>query len=100
MIFDDLEIDSLIHDGKLYVCVSDLKEHLSKAVHEFSNETEALSHVFKMTQREKAFVMGLINGMYNVVMMLTQSQDEYKLGQINTIDELLEKFNDFDEKKS
>lgn len=94
MIFDDLEINTITKDGQLYVSVSDLTEHLSKAVNEFADETEALSYVVKLTEQEKTFIMGLVNGMYNVVVMLTQSRDEHQLKQINTIDELLEKFNE------
>lgn len=94
MIFDDLKINTLTHDGELYVLVSDLSEHLSKAVEEFADETEQLSHVVKLTEQEKTFIVGLVNGMYNVVLMLTQSQDEHKLKEINTIEDLLEKFNE------
>lgn len=94
MIFDDLEINTLTYNDNLYVKVSDLAQHLSKAVNEFADETEALSHVVRLTEQEKTFIMGLINGMYNVVVMLTQSHEEHELTKINTIDELLEKFNE------
>lgn len=94
MIFDDLQINTLAYNDSLYVKVSDLAQHLSKAVSEFADETEALSHVVKLTEQEKTFIMGLINGMYNVVVMLTQSHEEHELTKINTIDELLEKFNE------
>ena len=97
MIFDDLEINNLVKDNELYVCVSDLSNHLLKAVKEFSEETQQISHFVRITEHEKAFITGLVNGMYNVVLMLTQSEDEYKLKQINTIDELLEKFSELNE---
>lgn len=97
MIFDELEINTIIHNDELYVDVSGLAQHLSKAVDEFSDETEALSRVLKLTEREKTFIMGLISGMHNVVLMLNQSNDEYELKQINTVDELLEKFNESDQ---
>lgn len=97
MIFDDLKIGNIVKDDELYVCVSDLSQHLLKAVKEFSDESEQLSHFVKLTDHEKAFITGLVNGMYNVVLMLAQSEDEYKLKQIDTIDELLEKFNELNE---
>ena len=94
MLFDDLKINHLVQDDHLYVRVSDLAQHLSKAIEEFADESEALSYLVKLTEKEKAFIMGLVNGMFNVVLMLTQSHDEHELKQINTIDELLEKFNE------
>lgn len=94
MLFDDLKINTLVYDGQLYVRVSDLSEHLSRSVQEFVNESGVISHVVTLTEKEKAFIMGLANGMYNVILMLTQSNDEHKLREINTIDELLEKFNE------
>lgn len=94
MLFDDLKINTLVHEDELYVRVSDLSTHLSNAISEFADETEALSHIVGLTEKEKAFIMGLVNGMYNVILMLTQSHDEHELKQINTIDELLEKFNE------
>lgn len=97
MLFDDLKINNLVHDGMLYVRVSDLAEHLARSAQEFSDESEALSHLIRLTEKEKAFIMGLVNGMYNVIIMLTQSDDEHELRKINTIDELLEKFNESDQ---
>lgn len=94
MIFDELKINTLVHGNELYVRVSDLSNHLSNAVDEFADETDALAKIVRLTEQEKTFIMGLINGMYNVVLMLTQSNDEHELKQINTIDELLEKFNE------
>lgn len=96
MLFDDLKINNLTYDGELYVRVSDLAQHLSKAVHEFADETEALSKIVKLESKERVFIMGLLEGMYNVVVMLTQTHDEYELTKINTIEELLEKFNESD----
>lgn len=94
MIFDDLKINTLTEDGELYVRVSDLEKHLSAAIHEFSEEIESLSRIVGLTEKEKTFILGLVNGMYNVVLMLSQSRGEHQLTQINTIDELLEKFNE------
>lgn len=94
MLFDDLEIETLVKDDELYVRVSALAQHLSKAVHEFANESQALSHIVGLTEKEKAFIMGVVEGMYNVVVMLIQSYDEHELKQINTIEELLEKFDE------
>lgn len=94
MIFDELKINTIVHENELYVRVSDLTQHLSNAVNEFADETDALSKIIKLTELERTFIIGLVNGMYNVVLMLTQSHDEHELKQINTIDELLEKFNE------
>lgn len=94
MLFDDLKIGHLVHDDQLYVCVQDLVQHLTRSIQEFADESDALSHVVKLTEKEKTFIMGLVNGMYNIVIMLAQSQDEHELKQINTVDELLEKFNE------
>lgn len=94
MIFDDLKIANIVDNGELYVRVSDLRQHISNSIDQFAADTEALSHVVRLTDEEKTFIIGLINGMFNIVSMLTQSHDEHKLGQINTIEELLEKFNE------
>lgn len=96
MLFDEINIDTIIKDEKLYVCVSDLGRHLSKAAHEFASETEILAKMVGLTDKEKLFIMGIVEGMYNVVVMLAQSSDEHELKKINTIDELLEKFNESD----
>ena len=93
MIFDELKIKTIIDDQEeLYVSVSDLSNHLAKAAQEFVDETKAISKIVKLTGQEKTFTLGLVNGMYNVIIMLGQSYDEHELNKINTIDELLEKF--------
>lgn len=92
MLFDDLKIKHMVNDGKLYVHVNDLSEHLKKSLDEFVHESEAISLIAPMTELEKTFVMGIVNGMHNVILMLRQSNDEYGLNEINTVEELLEKF--------
>lgn len=93
MLFDDLKINYLVNDRKLYVHVNDLSEHLKKSLDEFIHESEAISLVVPLTELEKTFIMGIASGMHNVILMLRQSNDEYGLNGINTVEELLEKFN-------
>ena len=94
MLFDDLEVDSINHNGSLYVNVPQLATHLAKAVRDFAHESSQLANIFPLDIRERAFIIGLIEGMENVVVMLKQANDEHSIGSIDTIDELLERFRD------
>lgn len=94
MLFDDLKIKNFVHENELYVSVPDLSSHLLKAIDEFYNETKELSHIVGLSIEERVFITGLINGMSNIVTLLTQSYEENEISQISTVDELLEKFNE------
>lgn len=93
MIFNEINIRTIEKDGSLYVNVLDLAKHLDNATKDFAAESKNLSEIIQLTEEESAFIMGLINGMYNVVIMLSQGNDEHEMSNINTVEELLERFN-------
>jgi hypothetical protein len=92
MIFDEVKIATITDNGELYVSVNELATHLDKAVHEFTYESEELSKIIPLTKQERLFIMGLAEGMYNIVLMLRQANDEHGINTINTVDDFLEKF--------
>ena len=63
----------------------------------FAQETTVLAKEFGITREEKVFTMGLIQGLWSVVMMLQQAQDEHAFDSIETVEDLLQKFRDSDE---
>jgi hypothetical protein len=92
MLFDEINIDTITKNGELYVSVPQLASHLAKAVQAFAIESRQLSLIVPLTEEESTFIMGLVNGMQNVVMMLSQGNSESKISNINTVEELLERF--------
>jgi hypothetical protein len=92
MLFDEIKVDTITKDGELYVSVPQLASHLARAVQEFAIESRHLSLIAPLTAEESTFIMGLVNGMQNVVMMLSQGNSESKISNINTVEELLERF--------
>ena len=93
MLFNEIKVDTIEKDGMIYINVPQLATHLSKAVREFAMEAAQLSEIVPPTKEESSFVWGLIEGMQNVVLLLTQGNNEAKIDTINTVEEFLERFN-------
>jgi hypothetical protein len=96
MLFDDINVDTIKQDDELYVNVDQLYNHLAGSTEIFAQESAALAKEFGITREEKVFTMGLIQGMWSVVMMLQQAQDEHAFDSIETVEDLLQRFKDND----
>ena len=94
MLFDEIKVDTVIDNDVLYVSVPQLAIHLAQAVEEFAQGSAELAQIFPLGAAERAFIMGITEGMQNIVIMLEQANDEHSIGSIDTVDELLEKFRD------
>ena len=94
MLFDEIKVETTTYNDSLYVNVPQLTQHLTKAIYEFIRESNSLSHVVALSPLERAYIMGLIDGMQNVAITLRQGLDEHDIGTIDTIEELLERFKD------
>lgn len=94
MLFDEINVDIITKDNELYVNVAQLANHLSKSISEFAHESSQLAKIFPLDVRERAFVVGLIEGMQSVTVMLKQADDEHTISNIHTIDEFLERLKD------
>lgn len=92
MLFDEIKIDTITQDNQLYVNVEQLLDHLAGSTETFSQETALLAKEFGITRDEKYFVTGLIQGMWSVVMMLRQGNQEFKFDSIETVEDLMESF--------
>lgn len=92
MIFDELEIDSVRQDGNIYVNADSLANHIIRAANQISHDASVMSSFVPIPAREKYYVMGILQGMSNVVMLLQQGNNESKIEDLNTIEDLLEKF--------
>lgn len=94
MLFDELKVDTITHDDDLYINVLQLAEHLEKSISSFIFKSKQFNEIIPMTVPEHAFIMGVIEGMSTVSVLLEQGNNEYKIGSLDTIDDLLEKFKD------
>jgi hypothetical protein len=92
MLFDDIKVDTTIHNNELYVNVEQLHQHLTGSTELFSQEAYEMSKKFGITRDEKYFVQGLVQGMWSVVMMLKFGNQEHEFESVQTVDDLLERF--------
>ena len=92
MLFDEIKVNTVTSDNELYVNVEQLYQHLAGSTHEFSKECYEMAQRFGITRDEKYFIMGMVQGMWSVVMMLKHGDQEFKFESIETVDDLVEKF--------
>lgn len=94
MLFDELEVDTITHNDELYIGVSQLVKHLEGSISQFIAKSDQFHKIMPMNVPERAFIMGVIEGMSSVLVLLEQGNNEYKIGSLDTIDDLLERFKD------
>lgn len=92
MLFDDIRVDTTIHNDELYVNVEQLYHHLAGSTELFSQEAYEMAKRFGITRDEKYFVQGLVQGMWSIVMMLRFGNQEHEFESVKTVDDLLERF--------
>jgi hypothetical protein len=92
MLFDDLNLSTIIHENELYVNVEQLYKHLAGSTQEFSHEAYEMAQKTGITEEERIFINGLIQGMWSIVMMLNHGDQEFKFESVKTVDDLVEKF--------
>ena len=92
MLFDEIKVNSITHNNELYVNVEQLYQHLAGSTQEFSKETYQMAQKFGITADEKYFVIGMVQGMWSVVLMLKHGDQEFKFESIETVDDLVKKF--------
>ena len=96
VLFDEVKIDTKKINGELYVSVEQLWQHLTGSAEQFSLETAELAEKTGLITEEKYFIMGMIQGMMSVVSMLRLAQEESVFGEVDTIEDLLQKFKEND----
>jgi hypothetical protein len=92
VLFDEIKVKTITHDDELYVNVEQLYQHLAGSTQEFSKETYQMAQKFGITADEKYFVIGMVQGMWSVVLMLKHGDQEFKFESIETVDDLVKKF--------
>jgi len=92
VLFDEIIVKTITHDDELYVNVEQLYQHLAGSTQEFSKETYQMAQKFGITADEKYFVIGMVQGMWSVVLMLKHGDQEFKFESIETVDDLVKKF--------
>lgn len=92
MLFDDIKVETLIHNDQLYVNVEQLHTHLAGSTEQFSQEVYESAKRFGISRDEKYFVQGLVQGMWSIVMMLRYGNQEYEFESVETVNDLLERF--------
>jgi hypothetical protein len=90
--FEELEIDALEINNDLYVNVKQLFDHIIKATDSFKSETEAIAKLVGTTPQEKYFCMGIVQGMYNIAVMLKHGRDESSFESVETVEDMVKKF--------
>jgi len=95
MLFDEIEVDTVISDGELFINVDQLSSHIHASALSFAKESKEIHDYFGgMTEKERAYISGMIQGMATICIMLLQGKDEHDVNQIETIEDLLKGFND------
>lgn len=96
MLFDDLSIDTTIHNGELFANVDQLYEHLYSATHGFADEARIANQRINppFTDVERAYISGLVQGMFSVVLMLQQGKVEADVDSLNTVEDFLRMLED------
>jgi hypothetical protein len=97
MIFDDIHVDSLNINGVLYVNVEQLNTHLIGSANQFAEEAYELAQISGITKKEKYLVMGMVQGMMSVASILGIAQEESVFSEVETVDDLLQRFKENDE---
>ena len=97
MIFDDINIETIKQDDDLYVNVEQLRSHLLGSAQLFAEETVELSKTVQITKEEKYVVMGMVEGMMSVVAMLSLAHEESAFDEVETVEDLLQRFKENDE---
>lgn len=94
MLFDELNIDTKIHDGKLFANIDQLYEHLYNATYAFADEARVANQNIDppLTDIERAYISGLVQGMLTVVLMLQQGKAEAEVDSITTVEDFLKIF--------
>lgn len=92
MFFDEIKIETIEKDGKLYIDVEQLYNHIVGSTEIFANESAFLANKFGITKDEKYFVMGLIEGMWSIALMLGYGNKQYQFDSVQTVEDIMEKF--------
>lgn len=92
MLFDDLNLSTIIHENELYVNVEQLYKHLAGSTQEFSHEAYEMAQKTGITEEERIFINGLIQGMWSIVMMLRFGNQEFEFESIQNVDDLMKRF--------
>ena len=92
MLFDEMNIDTIVEDDELYINVPQLLDHLVGSSEVFSQETAILAKEFGISRDEKYYSMGLIHGMLSVATMLKQGDQEFKFDSVETVEDLIKGF--------
>lgn len=96
MLFDELSIDTTMHNGELFANVNQLYEHLYTATHGFAEEASIVNQRVQppFSDTERAYISGLVQGMFSVVLMLQQGKTEAEVDSVNTVEDFLKMFED------
>jgi len=92
MFFDEIKIETIERDSKLYIDVEQLYNHILGSAEIFANESANLANKVGITKDEKYFVMGLVEGMWSVALMLGYGNKQYQFNSVQTVEDIMEKF--------
>jgi hypothetical protein len=93
-LFEEINLETITQDDKIFVNASQLAWHLAKAMQEFYQETNSLMEKNgKLPIEELCFFNGILEGMNNVVLLLSQGGLEQNFhNNVDTVEDLLEMF--------
>lgn len=94
MLFDELEVETITNDGKLFVNAEQLSKHVKKSAQLFIDDSKAIDRVMPLSKEEISFVLGISEGMKSIFLMLVQAYEESELRDIETVEDILERFKD------
>lgn len=95
MLFDDINVDTIVHNDELYINVNQLSSHIYTAAKGFIEEAKYIEKAIGgISSQEKTYIGGIAEGMYSIVLLLTQGKAESDIHGIDTIEELIKRFED------
>ena len=97
-LFEELSLDTIKQDGEIFVNSRQLSWHIAKAMREFHEETRIGIATHGITEEDKNYSYGIIQGMNSIVMMLAQGGAEEDLkDNINTVEDIFKYLGEYDE---
>lgn len=90
-LFEEIKIDTTIIDKDIYVNARQLAWHISRSMEEFYLDAKMINQARKLSKDESIFANGIIEGMYSILLLLSQGGIEEELNlKINTVQDLID----------
>ena len=95
-LFEEIGVDSIVHEDEIFINARQFAWHIAKAIEAFVTDSYEAAKVVKFTKEAAAFMSGVVEGMGNINLLLSQGGVEKEFDYtIHTVEDL---FNSIGEK--